>query len=60
VRPDGGQLLGRRLLLDDDRHAPELLAERRWQSLEGVDDKIFDVRLGRFGGQHGAILGRAA
>ena len=44
-RPDGRQLLGRRLVLDDDRDRPEPIAEAGGQPLEGVDhERLRDRR----------------
>ena len=52
VRSDRGELLRRRLVLDDDRDAPEPVAERRGQPLEGVDDHLLDVEVARIRRQH--------
>src|SRR5580765_8568547 len=39
----GRQLIGRRLLLDDDRHRPELLGEGKWQVVDCVIDDVVEV-----------------
>ncbi len=46
ARPDGRELCGRRLVLDHDRDAPELVAEGGRECLERVDHEAFEVRLG--------------
>ena len=52
ARPDRGQLVRRRLVLDDDRDVAETLAERRGQPVECLDDdrlEVGGVECGRVG-----------
>ena len=60
VRADERELVGRRLVLDDDRHAPELVAELGRQRVERVVDHVLDLVVGRRPAEHRQTIARPA